>query len=79
MTEVNIREARRRLSALVDAAQRGESTVILRNGHAVARIDPVEPEAGKKLPSRAALRSRIKASGKPLSQVVIEERRKARY
>jgi len=79
MNEVNIREARRRLSSLLDAAQKGESTVITRYGHAVARIDPVEPPPEATLPDRSAFRSRIKIRGKAMSKVVTEQRKKARY
>jgi len=80
MNEVNIREARRRLSSLIDAAQQGESTVIMRYGHAVARIDPVEPPPPEAtLPDRSAFRARIKIRGKAMSKVVTEQRKKARY
>jgi len=79
MSEVNIREARRRLSSLVDAAQRGESTVIVRYGRAVAKIEPLEPQTAERLPGLEEFRSQIEAGGKPLSRVVVDERRKARY
>ena len=76
MNKMNIREARRQFSALVDAAQRGETTVILRNGHPVAQIRQEGPDEKKKLPDLTEFRSGIKVTGKPLSQVIIEQRRK---
>ncbi len=79
MNEVNIREVRKQLSSLVDAAQQGESTVILRRGQPVARIDPVEPPPEATLPDRSAFRARIKIRGKAMSKVVTEQRKKARY
>jgi len=57
MGAVNLKEARRRLSALVQAAERGESVVITRRGKEVARIVPPE-----RRPSRGFLTSRSSAS-----------------
>jgi len=79
MNRVNIREARRRLTAIVDAAERGESTLITRRGRQVASVQPVAGGKGRRLPDMAEFRASIKVRGKPLSQVVIEERRRARY
>jgi len=45
VNEVVFREAKARLSALVDAAERGEVTLITRHGKPAARIVPVvEPK-----------------------------------
>jgi prevent-host-death family protein len=78
MNHVNMREARNRLSDIVKAAQRGQSTIITRRGKQVARIAPVA-HAQKKLPDLTEFRASIKAKGKPLSQVVIDQRKEARY
>jgi len=81
MNTVDLREARRRLSGIVDAAERGETTVITRRGRQVARVEPVASIARKRLPNlskfRAALKSQSKGPG--LSQVVIARRKKSRY
>lgn len=79
MDTVSIREARRRLSELVDAAQRGEAVVITRRGKKVARLSAVRDQPRKRLPDLTAFRASIKVKGKPLSQVVIDNRRGARY
>jgi prevent-host-death family protein len=79
MDTVNLKEARNRLGALVEAARRGESVVITRRGRKVARLVPVEDRPDTLLPDFAAVRAGVKVKGKPLSQVVIEQRRKARY
>jgi len=79
MNRMNIREVRKQLSRLVDAAQRGESTVILRRGHAVARIAPVVPKSKAGLPDLATFRSKIGIRGKAMSKVIAEQRKKARY
>jgi antitoxin Phd len=51
MNKVQLREAKSRLSALVDAAERGEATTITRHGRPAAVIVPVE-EAGKLYPEK---------------------------
>jgi len=79
MNRINIREARRRLSAVVDAAERGESTVITRRGRQVARVGPVGPAKGRRLPDLTEFRASIKVKGTPLSKVVIDRRGEARY
>jgi len=59
METVQLREAKARLSALVDAAERGEATIITRHGKPAARIVPIEQTeevkeaAGEKKPSFA--------------------------
>lgn len=79
MNRINIREARRHLSDLVDAAERGESVVITRRGRQVARIDPVGPAKGRILPDLSDFRRSVKVKGKPLSKAVIDRRKEARY
>ena len=48
---VNLYEAKTHLSALVDAAARGEEIVIAKNGIAKARLVPVAKPRGKRKPS----------------------------
>ena len=43
---VNMHEAKTRLSALVDAAERGETVVISRNGEPAVMLVPIQPSAG---------------------------------
>jgi prevent-host-death family protein len=79
MGPVNLKEARRRLSDLVRAAEHGESVVITRRGKEVARIAPVEKKPAKRFPDLTKFRKSIKMRGKPMSEVVIASRREARY
>jgi len=79
MDAVKMSEARRRLSELVRAAERGESVTITRRGKEVARIVPAEQKPLKPLPDLTEFRASIKIKGKPLSQVVSEMRDEARY
>jgi prevent-host-death family protein len=80
MGPINLKEARARLSDLVQAAEHGESTTITRRGKAVARIVPFErTAAGDRAPDLTMFRASLKVKGKVLSQVVLENRRKARF
>ncbi len=76
--EINIREARARISTLVDKAQKGEEIMILRRGKKIARLVPVE-RTQKRLPDLSGFRDSIRTKGKPLSQAVIEGRNQERY
>ena len=80
MGPVNLKEARARLSHLVRAAEHGESVAITRRGKMVARLVPPQPQpTSRKAPDLTAFRAALKVKGKPLSQVVIDARREARY
>jgi len=80
MGPINLREARVRLSDLIRAAEHGESIAITRRGKVVARITPPETTpVRKKAPDLSSFRASLKAAGKPLSRVVIDNRRKARF
>ncbi len=79
MRSVNIKEARRTLPDLVDAVERGQSVLITRHGKEVARLGSPAGEAGGPLPDLTAFRASIIIKGKPLSKMVTESRRQARY
>ena len=78
MNRVSIREARRRLTAIVKAAENGQKTIITRRGRQVAMVEPIRHRAGKRLPDLTEFRASIQIKGKPMSQEVIDARRKAR-
>ena len=48
---INLYEAKTHLSALVDAAERGEEIVIAKNGVATARLVPVAQPVSERKPS----------------------------
>jgi prevent-host-death family protein len=79
MGPVSIKEARRRLADLIRAAEHGETTVITRRGKTVARIAPADKGPAKRFPDMTEFRKSIKVRGKPMSQVVADMRREARY
>lgn len=78
MGTVSIREARKHLSQLVDAAQRGESVTITRRGKQVARLGPVEPEGGRGLPDLTEFRASVKIKGRSLTEELLAQRREER-
>ena len=76
--EVSVKEARKKIKYLLDRVNKGEEVIITRRGKAEAKLIPIEDkEAGnKELPDLNKVRASIKVKGKPLSQIVIEERNK---
>lgn len=79
MGTVNLRQARQRLSELVDAAERGESVDISRRGKKAARIVPVKQAASHRLPDLSEFRASIRVRGRALSKRLAEQRREERY
>ena len=79
MITVTLKEARRRLGQLVDAAARGEEVLITRRGRKAARLTPATEGPRPSLPDMAAFRASITVEGAPLSEAVIAEREGARY
>jgi prevent-host-death family protein len=61
MQEVNVKEARRNISRLLDAVAAGEEIIILRHGKPVVRMEKVETQDVKllKFPDRSALRKKL--------------------
>ena len=78
MGPVNLKEARRRLGALVRAAARGESIVITVRGKEAARLGPLERKTAKGFPDLREFRGCIKLEGKPMSETIVEMRREER-
>lgn len=76
--QINVKEARKNFSALLNNVEQGEEVVILRHGKKVARMVPVQKSV-KKLPALKEFRSTIKVNGKPLSKDVLDGRDEARY
>lgn len=76
--EINVKDARSRLSSLLDRVRVGGEVIILRRGKEVARLVPPEGE-GKPLPSLKEFRASIRITGQPLRDTVIQERQEGRY
>lgn len=77
MGEINVKDARGKLSALLDRVGKGEEIIIKRRGKRVAKIVP--PMNASHLPSLKDFRASLKVRGKPLSQTVIDARKEERY
>jgi len=78
MEEINVRDARRELKALLDRVEQGEEIVILRHGKPVARLVPPRPEA-EPLPSMKSFRASLGYAPKGLVREVIAGRDEERY
>lgn len=76
--EINAKQARRKLSALLKQVEKGDEVVVLRRGKQVARIVPLRGQE-RCLPSLSEFRASIKIKGKPLSAAVSHSREEARY
>ncbi len=77
MIEVNVNEARSKLSSLLDRVERGEEIIIKRRGKKVALL--VSPERKNALPSLKNFRASISTKGKALSETVTDLRQEDRY
>jgi prevent-host-death family protein len=77
MIEVNVKEARKHLSSLLDRVERGEEIIISRRGKPAARL--VSPVSKNTLPSLRDFRASISTTGKSLSETVVDMRQEDRY
>ena len=77
MDEVSVNVARQNFKDLLDRVADGEEIMIVRHGRPIAKFVP-PPPARPRLPDLTEFRKSIKYTGKPLSQIVIEERQKDR-
>jgi len=77
MVEVNVKDARSQLSALLDRVEKGEEIIIKRRGKSVAKMVPLGNVSN--IPSLKDFRASLKVRGKPLSQTVIDARKEERY
>ncbi len=75
---VNVREARKNLSSLLNRIEAGEEITITRNGTEVARL--VSPlKTTKVLPDLSNFRASIELEGEAMSETVIRMRQESRY
>ena len=74
--EINVKEARSKLSTLLNKVEKGEDVVVKRRGKRVAKLVSVAHDQA--FPSLKEFRASIKIS-KPLSKTVVQGRQKERY
>ena len=77
MLEVNVKEARSKLSELLNKVEKGEEITITRRGKKVARLVSTRTKAT--LPSLKGFRQTLSVFGKPMSEVIIGSRKIERY
>lgn len=78
MVVMNIKEARKNFSRLIEKAERGERIIIMRRGKEVVRFDRIS-RSGRCLPSLADFRKEIKVKGNALSDAIISNRQDGRF
>jgi prevent-host-death family protein len=78
MQTMSAKQAREQFRALVDAAARGETTIITRRGRRVARLDPIAVSAVRKLPDLSDFRDSLRLKGRGLSAAVVALRSEER-
>jgi prevent-host-death family protein len=76
--KVSVREARQHFRRLLDQVQAGDEVVVLRRGVEVGRLTKPKRKPVR-LPDLDSFRAAIKVSGRPMSQEIIEARRRSRY
>lgn len=74
MRTAGIREARQRLSAILDEVRKGREVVITDRGRPVARIVPPLEHAARPFSSHKRLRARVRLKGRPVSEDLADER-----
>lgn len=78
MLEINAKEARKNLSAILDRVERGEEVIITRRGRRIARVShPAEDMSPLK--SLKMFRQGIRVKGDDLSQTVVDQRTEERF
>jgi prevent-host-death family protein len=79
MNQVSMKEARKRLGVLVQAAERGETVTITRRGRKVARLVPAAKKSIKGLPDLTGFRASLKVGGRSLTEELLAQRKEERY
>lgn len=79
MVQMTAKQARSAFSRLVKRAGHGETIAITHRGRRVAQIGPVASTPRGPLPDLSEFRKAIGGKGKPLSRIIVEERRAGRY
>lgn len=79
MSTTNVRDARKRLSALLDQVERGEHVVISRRGKPVAKLVAAHSDKPVRFPSRAALRRALPPAAESSAETVRTLRNSERF
>jgi len=77
MIQINVKEAKARLSEYLSRVEQGEEIVVLRRGRPIAVLKPLEKPAP--LPRMDGFRKKMKLRGRPASETVVKMREESRY
>ena len=77
MLEINVKEARSKLSHLLNKVEQGQDVILTRRGKNVASSQA--PIAGRRLPSLKKFRQTLSVPGTGLSSAVQDARDEERY
>ena len=76
--KVNVREARKNFSQLLNYVEAGEEITITRNGKEIARLVAKSKQA-KVLPDLTEFRNSIDLTAEPISETIANMRKESRY
>jgi len=76
--EINVKEARGKISSLINRVRDGDEVIILRRGKQVARLMPMQIEK-KMLPCLKNFRDSMRVTGEPISTMISSQRDEERY
>lgn len=79
MEKVSVREARERLSHLLDSVASGQEVVIVRRGKPAARLTAVRKSGWRGFPDRSALRASLPKAVRSAAETVRKLRDNERF
>jgi prevent-host-death family protein len=77
--EINVKQARSKISSILNKVEQGEEMVIVRRGKKVARMVPFNDRKTKRLPDLSKFRASINIPRKGLSETILEARNDERF
>lgn len=79
MIKAGVKEARQHLTEYLNLVENGEEIIITRRNEPIAKIIPIRRKVKRDLGDHKTLRDSIRGKGKPLSEIVIENRKEERW
>ncbi len=77
--EINVKQARSKISEMLDQIEKGAEMVILRRGKKVARLVPFDITEKKRLPDLKKFRDSISCNAESLGNTVLLNRNDERF
>jgi prevent-host-death family protein len=72
--EINVKQARSKISSMLDKVEKGEEMVIVRRGKKVARLVPFNSSTDRRLPDLRKFRASIACPQMGLGDTVVQAR-----